>query len=175
MKSAMNQKINKNLLKVSLLATLTIGLVGCASTPVGPSLTVMPAPGVPFTIFQADDQECRTFAQNSLNTTADDIAAKNTAKTAVIGAAIGAVAGAMADGGSSRNVGTGAAIGLLGGAAMGAGGGNEAGKEVQRRYDISYQQCMYSKGHQVPGYSIQKRSPTSPPAASPAPAVTPAK
>jgi hypothetical protein len=62
----------------------------------------------------------------------------------------------MADGGSSRNVGTGAAVGLLGGAAMGATGGNDSAKEVQRRYDIAYQQCMYSKGHQVPGYSIQK-------------------
>jgi hypothetical protein len=62
----------------------------------------------------------------------------------------------MADGGSARNVGTGAAVGLLGGAAMGASGGNDSAKEVQRRYDIAYQQCMYSKGHQVPGYSIQK-------------------
>jgi uncharacterized protein YcfJ len=174
MKSIMNKNTN-NLYKLTVVAALAIGLVGCASTPVGPSLTVMPAPGVPFTIFQADDQECRTFAQNSLNTTADEIGAKNTAKTAVIGAAIGAVAGAMADGGSSRNVGTGAAIGLLGGAAMGAGGGNEAGKEVQRRYDISYQQCMYSKGHQVPGYSIQQRAPVSPTPPSPAPAVTPVK
>lgn len=170
-----NNIMNRNLPKITLIAALTIGLVGCASTPVGPSLTVMPAPGVPFTLFQADDQECRTFAQNTLNTTADDIAAKNTAKTAVIGAALGAVAGAMADGGSSRNVGTGAAIGLLGGAAMGATGGGEAGKEVQRRYDISYQQCMYSKGHQVPGYSIQKRSPGSPPPPSTAPTVTPVK
>jgi hypothetical protein len=39
---------------------------------------------------------------------------------------------------------------------MGASGGNDSAKEVQRRYDIAYQQCMYSKGHQVPGYSIQK-------------------
>ena len=62
----------------------------------------------------------------------------------------------MADGGSSRNVGTGAAVGLLGGAAMGAASGSDSSKEVQRRYDIAYQQCMYAKGHQVPGYSIQK-------------------
>jgi hypothetical protein len=170
-----NNIMNKNLPKITLIAALTLGLVGCSSTPVGPSLTVMPAPGVPFTLFQGDDQECRTFAQNSLNTTADEIAAKNTAKTSVIGAALGAVAGAMADGGSSKNVGTGAAIGLLGGAAMGATSGGEASKEVQRRYDISYQQCMYSKGHQVPGYSIQKRSPVSPPPPSPAPAATPVK
>jgi uncharacterized protein YcfJ len=158
--------MNTTLKRTAIVGVLTLGLIACASTPVGPSLTVMPAPGVPFQVFQKDDQECRTFAQNSLNTTADEIAAKNTAKTAVIGAALGAVAGAMADGGSARNVGTGAAVGLLGGAAMGAGGGNEASKEVQRRYDIAYQQCMYSKGHQVPGYAIQKPAAPVPPAPS---------
>ncbi|MFM9114254.1 MAG: glycine zipper family protein, partial [Polynucleobacter victoriensis] len=141
----------KKLGQISALAMVTILMVGCASTPVGPSLTVMPAPGKPFDVFKNDDKECRDYAQNSLNTTADEIAAKNTAKTAVIGAALGAVAGAVANGGSSKNVGTGAAVGLLGGAAMGATGGNDASKEVQRRYDIAYQQCMYSKGNQVPG------------------------
>ena len=148
--------MHQNFKKIGLMMIVTGTLVGCASTPVGPSLTVMPAPGRSFEVFQKDDQECRTYAQNSLNTTADEIAAKNTAKTAIVGAAIGAVAGAMADGGSSRNVGTGAAVGLLGGAAMGAASGSDSSKEVQRRYDIAYQQCMYAKGHQVPGYSIQK-------------------
>ncbi|MFM8153045.1 MAG: hypothetical protein ACKN8Y_06880, partial [Polynucleobacter victoriensis] len=134
----------KKLGQISALAMATILMVGCATTPVGPSLTVMPAPGKPFDVFKNDDKECRDYAQNSLNTTADEIAAKNTVKTAVIGAALGAVAGAVANGGSSKNVGTGAAVGLLGGAAMGATGGNDASKEVQRRYDIAYQQCMYS-------------------------------
>jgi len=141
----------KKLGQISALAVATILMVGCATTPVGPSLTVMPAPGKPFDVFKNDDKECRDYAQNSLNTTADEIAAKNTAKTAIVGAALGAVAGAVANGGSSKNVGTGAAVGLLGGAAMGATGGNDASKEVQRRYDIAYQQCMYSKGNQVPG------------------------
>lgn len=154
----------KKLGGISALAMATIILVGCATTPVGPSLTVMPAPGKPFDVFKNDDKECREYAQNSLNTTADEIAAKNTAKTAVVGAVLGAVAGAVADGGSSRNVGTGAAVGLLGGAAMGAAGGGDASKEVQRRYDIAYQQCMYSKGNQVPGYAIQKPVDPAPPA-----------
>jgi uncharacterized protein YcfJ len=154
----------KKLGQISALAMATILMVGCASTPVGPSLTVMPAPGKPFDVFKNDDKECREYAQNSLNTTADEIAAKNTAKTAVVGAVLGAVAGAVADGGSSRNVGTGAAVGLLGGAAMGAAGGGDASKEVQRRYDIAYQQCMYSKGNQVPGYAIQKPVDPAPPA-----------
>ena len=154
----------KKLGQISALAVATILMVGCATTPVGPSLTVMPAPGKPFDVFKNDDKECRDYAQNSLNTTADEIAAKNTAKTAIVGAALGAVAGAVANGGSSKNVGTGAAVGLLGGAAMGATGGNDASKEVQRRYDIAYQQCMYSKGNQVHGYAIQKPADPAPPA-----------
>jgi uncharacterized protein YcfJ len=154
----------KQLGQISALAIATILMVGCATTPVGPSLTVMPAPGKPFDVFKNDDKECREYAQNSLNTTADEIAAKNTAKTAIVGAALGAVAGAIANGGNSKNVGTGAAVGLLGGAALGATGGNDASKEVQRRYDIAYQQCMYSRGNQVPGYAIQKPADPAPPA-----------
>ena len=150
----------KKLGQISALAVATILMVGCATTPVGPSLTVMPAPGKPFDVFKNDDKECRDYAQNSLNTTADEIAAKNTAKTAIVGAALGAVAGAVANGGSSKNVGTGAAVGLLGGAAMGATGGNDASKEVQRRYDIAYQQCMYSKGNQVPSYPAPVSGPS---------------
>ena len=48
--------------------------------------------------------------------------------------------------------GTGAGVGLLGGAAMGA--MNSAGKQnqAQTQYNIAYQQCMYSKGNQVPSY-----------------------
>jgi hypothetical protein len=45
---------------------------------------------------------------------------------------------------------------------MGAASGSDSSKEVQRRYDIAYQQCMYAKGHQVPGYSIQKPVESSP-------------
>jgi hypothetical protein len=39
--------------------------------------------------------------------------------------------------------------------------------EVQRRYDNAYVQCMYAKGHQVPGRSLPTRTPAAP--APPAP------
>ena len=84
--------MHRDFKKISFIGLIAATLVGCASTPVGPSLVIMPAPGKPFEIFQKDDQECRAYAQNSLNTTADAIAAKNTAKTAIVGAAVGAVA-----------------------------------------------------------------------------------
>ena len=143
--------------KLSALGLATLFLVSCASTPVGPSIAVMPAPGKPFDVFQKEDQECRSYAQNSVNTTADDAAALNTAKTAVVGAAVGAVAGALS-GGNSRSAGQGAAVGMVGGTVVGATQGNNTSHEVQRRYDIAYQQCMYSKGNQVPGYAIQTPS-----------------
>ena len=40
--------------------------------------------------------------------------------------------------------------------------------EVQRRYDNAYIQCMYAKGHQVPGRDLPTRTPA-PPAGSPPP------
>lgn len=39
--------------------------------------------------------------------------------------------------------------------------------EVQRRYDNAYIQCMYAKGHQVPGRNLPARTPATP--APPAP------
>ena len=153
--------MNKNFKRMSV-ASLVVAMVGCASTPVSPSLTVMPAPGKPFDVFQQDDKECRAYAQGSLDKTADEAAALSTAKTAVVGAALGALAGAVAGGGSHKSAGTGAAVGMVGGAAVGASQGNDTSKEIQRRYDIAYQQCMYSKGNQVPGYSIQKPAPVPP-------------
>jgi uncharacterized protein YcfJ len=154
--------MNTNFKKISIIGFLSVFLASCSSTPVGPSLTVMPAPGKPFDLFQKEDQECRNYAQSSVGTSADDAAALNTAKTAIVGAAIGALAGAVAGGGKSKNAGTGAAIGMVGGTAVGATQGNETAREVQRRYDIAYQQCMYSKGNQVPGYAIQKAAPPAP-------------
>lgn len=40
--------------------------------------------------------------------------------------------------------------------------------EVQRRYDNAFIQCMYAKGHQVPGRKLPARTPT-PPAGPPPP------
>ena len=40
--------------------------------------------------------------------------------------------------------------------------------EVQRRYDNAYIQCMYAKGHQVPGRDLPARTPA-PPVGSPPP------
>lgn len=141
-----------------LSLTLLASLAACVSAPTGPTIAIMPREGKPFDVFQKEDQECRQFAANAVKDTSN-AALKEGATSAAIGAALGAAAGAVIQGGSSQNVGTGAGVGLLGGAAIGA--MNSAGKQnqAQTQYNIAYQQCMYSKGNQVPSYPTQGGNP----------------
>jgi len=129
-------------------------LAGCATFPPGPSVMVMPGNGKTFEAFQADDSVCRQWAQNRTEWNANQTVNENVAGGAIAGGVLGAAAGALI-GAASGNVGPGAAIGagagLLGGAFLGSTQAYGAGGEVQRRYDNSYQQCMYLKGNQVPG------------------------
>ncbi|MBU3607390.1 glycine zipper family protein [Polynucleobacter nymphae] len=135
-----------------LTASVLASLAACVSAPTGPTVAIMPREGKPFEVFQQEDQQCREFAANSIKDSSN-VALKDAATSAAIAAALGAAAGAMIGGGSHTNVGTGAGIGLLGGAGIGA--MNASGKEnqSQTQYNIAYQQCMYSKGNQVPSYS----------------------
>ena len=142
--------MKKTSLSIALLACLS----ACVSLPNGPSVTVMPTPGKPFEVFHEEDLTCRAFAKESVGTSPEEAQASSAAKTAVLGAAIGAAAGALT--GGSRSIGPGAAIGGVGGALLGSGSGNQSAYEVQRRYNIAYEQCMYSKGNQIPGYAIQR-------------------
>ncbi len=130
-------------------------LAGCASeTPPGPSVAVMPAPGKPFEVFAAEDRECRQYAQMSVGKTPGEAASETQGKSILFGTAVGAAAGAMTGGG--ENVGTGAAVGGVTGAAVGAGAAQQSAREVQRRYDIAYEQCMYAKGNQLRGGSYYR-------------------
>ena len=127
---------------------------GCATVPQGPSVMVLPGSTKSFEQFQVDDSACRQWASQQIGTTADKTATDSTIGGAVIGTLVGAAAGA-ALGAAAGNAGVGAAagagVGLLGGTAIGASRGDAYGGSVQRRYDMSYTQCMYAKGNQVPG------------------------
>jgi len=145
-------------------------LSGCATIPQGPSVMVLPGSSKSFEQFQADDAVCRQWASQQVGTTAQKSATESTVSGAVIGTLVGAAAGA-ALGAAAGNPGVGAAagagVGLLGGTAVGASRADASGGSVQRRYDMSYTQCMYAKGNQVPaarGSRVQQ-----PAAASPAP------
>jgi hypothetical protein len=136
---------------LSLAALLLLS--ACVSMPTGPSVMVLPGSNKSFDQFRADDADCRQFASNQVNGgTPETAAADSGVKSAVIGTAIGAAAGALI-GGHGNPAAAGAGVGLLFGSASGSGAANQSQYELQRRYDIGYQQCMYARGHQVPGAS----------------------
>ncbi len=161
MTATMNWK--RGLLLFSIVAMLS----GCATMPTGPNVTVLPGPGKPFEVFMADDTVCRQWAQQQIGgTSPSENANKNLATGAVVGSAVGAAMGA-AIGAATGNAAAGAAIGggtgLLGGTAMGSNAGASSEYQLQRRYDIAYQQCMYAKGNQIPGAPAMRRSYPPPP------------
>jgi hypothetical protein len=145
--------------KMVLAVPLLLTLGACVQMPTGPDVAVMPGPYKPFEAFAADDNICRQFAQSQVGGTAS--ADQNGATGRVVaGAATGAAAGALiAD--SSRGAGVGAGAGLLVGTMAGGGYADQSSYGLQRRYDLAYQQCMYSKGNQVPGFAVA--TPVAPP------------
>jgi hypothetical protein len=147
-----------------LLFVLILVLVGCATIPTGPSVMVLPAPGKPFEVFQAEDANCRRWAQNQIGLSPQESVNQNTAAGAGAGMLIGAGLGA-AIGAATGNPGVGAAIaagsGLAAGTAVGSNAGEAYGREAQRRYDLAYQQCMYAAGNQIPG-AVQRSGRTYP-------------
>ncbi len=158
----------------SIIVVATLG--GCATVPTGPSVMVLPAPGKPFDVFQADEAVCRQWAFQQSGAQPSQTVNQNIANSAAVGALAGAAIGA-AIGSTSGHAGSGAAIGastgLLGGAAAGSGPAYASGWEVQRRYDIAYQQCMYAKGNQIPGSQRPTGQPRRMPPPPPPPAYRP--
>jgi hypothetical protein len=156
--------------RLSLLFLAAVVMSGCATVPTGPSVTVLPGPGKSFEVFQSDDFACRQWAEQQTGISPGNAANQNLAGGAALGTLIGAGLGA-AVGAAYGNAGAGAAIGaasgLVGGTAMATGPAYAAGYEVQRRYDVAYQQCMYAKGNQIPGVvrpsSRQSMPPPPPP------------
>lgn len=131
-------------------ATLAvIAIAGCAAPPMGPMVQVMPGPGKPFSEFQADDANCRGFANMQ---TAGQAQAVNQQAVggAVLSTALGAGLGAAIGGGRGAAIGAASGAGI--GTAYGAAGTANAQGGIQMQYDAAYSQCMYSRGNQVPGY-----------------------
>lgn len=152
------------------LLLIFAGLTGCATAPLGPTASVMPAPGKPFEVFMADDRMCRDWAARQIGASPSETAANNVAGGAVVGSILGAGLGALI-GSTTGNVGAGAAIGagagLLGGTAAGSNAAAVSSYDLQRRYNIAYQQCMYSQGNQIPGVAQRAYTPPPPPATAP--------
>lgn len=156
--------------RLSALALASVAvLAGCAaSMPSGPSVMVLPGTGKNFDQFRLDDMDCRNYAQAGLGgATSDSVTSDAGVRSAALGTLLGAAAGAAANGG--RGAGVGAGVGLAAGGLAGAGQGQGSAGSLQRRYDNTYQQCMYAKGNKIPGsYSMMSapaiaRTPTTPP------------
>lgn len=143
-------------MKAQLTGKLSVGIAGvillsaCASSvPTGPSVAVMPAQGKPFEVFEQDHLICKDFASREIGLSADASAQTEMVKGAATGAVVGAAAGVLL-GDSSNAAAAGAGVGALMGTAVGAGNAQQLGGNLQRRYNIAYQQCMYAKGNQLP-------------------------
>jgi hypothetical protein len=128
---------------------LPLLVASCATIPSGPSAMVLPGSGKSFDQFRQDDISCRQFASaQAEGQTPSDAAIYSGAGTAILWTGLGAVLGAIFGGGSGAAIGAGS--GLLAGGLMGANTATTSGNIGQQRYDISYTQCMYGKGHNVP-------------------------
>ncbi len=134
-----------------LLFPLALG--ACAVVrPGGPSVLALPAEGRDLASFNAQEANCRGYADAQIGPADAVRATDNAVGAAVVGTAIGAVAGALI-GSASGNAGAGAAIGagagLAAGSVAGAGGAQASSAGLQGRYDAAYIQCITASGNTV--------------------------
>jgi hypothetical protein len=146
---------------VSGAVVLSLLVSGCAQTPMGPTVQVMPGPGKSFDAFNYDQAGCRQYAEGAVAGQA-----QNANNRAVGAAALGTVLGAGL--GAAIGGGRGAAIGAGSGAIAGTGLGTSSSATdqygIQQQYDNAFAQCMYSKGNMVPGYGpMMVNAPPPPP------------
>jgi hypothetical protein len=131
------------------IATLALAFLveGCATTPMGPTVQVMPPQGKPFDVFAQEQQSCMQYASQMV---AGQAQQANTmgAGAAVLGTVLGAGLGAAVGGG--RGAAIGAASGATVGTGIGASGSANAQAGIQGQYDNSYLQCMVAKGNVPP-------------------------
>ena len=121
-------------------------LTSCASTPMGPTVRVLPAQGKPFEVFQAEQASCKQYADDQVRGQADR--ANSTGVLEGVGGTIlGAGLGAAIGGGRGAAIGAGA--GAVGGTAVGASTSGREQRGIQEQYNNAFVQCMAAKGNQV--------------------------
>jgi hypothetical protein len=130
-------------------AVIGLLLSGCAQTPLGPTVQVMPGPGKSFDAFQYDQAGCKQFAEGAVSGQAQN-ANNRAVGAAAIGTVLGAGLGAAIGGGRGAAIGAGS--GAVAGTGFGVGSSSNDQYGIQQQYDNAFAQCMYSKGNMVPGY-----------------------
>jgi len=132
-----------------LMSSITCMLAACVSLPSGPSVMTLPGSGKSFEQFRHDDYDCRRYAYEQIGgLTPRQSAQSSGVQSAAVGTGLGAAAGAAIAGGGGAAIGAG--TGLLAGGLAGSGAASTSAYVNQHRYDMSYIQCMYAKGHRVP-------------------------
>ena len=149
-------------LKAGVSGVAALGLLaGCAQTPLGPTVQVMPGPGKSFDAFNFDQAGCKQYAEGSVSGQAQN-ANTRAVGAAAIGTVLGAGLGAAVGGGSGAAIGAGSGAVVGTGVGMGSSANQQYG--IQQQYDNAYAQCMYSKGNMVPGYGpMMVNTPPPPP------------
>jgi len=131
------------------LTTTAFLLGGCASLPDGPSVMALAGQGKSYEQFRGDDYVCQQYALMQVGgVTPNQAATQSGLSSAAAGTAVGAAAGAALGGGTGAAIGAG--TGLVAGSAVGTGMASSSMSATQQRYDMTYIQCMYAKGHRVP-------------------------
>jgi uncharacterized protein YcfJ len=135
-------------------------LAGCATVPTGPAMNALPGTRKTAEQYYADDAACRARAQAFFAPTAaqaaNEVAAANVVGGTLLGAAVGALIGAaFGDPGTGAAIGAG--TGLLGGSTAAANVSGFSTYDMQALYDREYLQCMFARGHQVPGRAVAYR------------------
>jgi hypothetical protein len=146
---------------------------------------VLPGDFKSFEQFQSDDGVCRNWSAQQIGITPDQAATHSVVTGTLVGTLTGAAAGAAigaAAGNPALGAAVGAGAGALFGSSIGFGQAWGSGLSVQNRYDISYMQCMYTKGNQIPvargtqtssGYSVTRAVPAPPNIPPPPPGAPP--
>jgi fluoride ion exporter CrcB/FEX len=151
----------RGLLKVGVAGAAAAALLaGCATVPTGPAVNALPGSRKTAEQYYADDAACRARAQSFFGPNAaqpaNDAAAANVVGGTLLGAAVGALIGAaVGDAGAGAAIGAG--TGMLGGSAAAANVSGFSNQQMQVIYDREYLQCMYARGHQVPGRAVVVR------------------
>lgn len=113
--------------------------------------------------FEGDDFYCRQLAVDRTGISPGEAMQQSQAGSAILGtllgAALGAGLGAAVGGGRGAGIGAaaGGATGLAGGLGSGTAMGSASASAAQQRYDVEYNQCMYGRGHRVPGMPTMER------------------
>ncbi|MES2710513.1 MAG: glycine zipper family protein [Pseudomonadota bacterium] len=135
------------------MVVIPLALGACTVVrPGGPSVLAIPGEGRDLASFNAQEANCRNYADVQIGPIDPTRATDAAVGSAAVGTVVGAAAGALI-GSASGNAGAGAAIGagtgLVAGSAVGAGGVAASSADLQGRYDAAYIQCITASGNTV--------------------------